>query len=101
VYALTLAGQALAVLLMGAVSYWGSRRIDPETRIRARTIALDSTMRNKRTALVWPPAIAFVVFLGTLAVSDSPNRDTVAALGLGVLIFLLLAHWGTVKRAAR
>lgn len=100
-YVLILAGQALAMLLMVAVSYWGSRNIDPEMRIRARTIALDSTMRSKRKALVGPPVVGSLVLLGTLAVSDSPNRDTAAALGLGVLLFILLAHWSSVKRAAR
>jgi hypothetical protein len=101
VYVLTLAGQVIVVSVMGAVSYWGSKKIDPETRIRARTISLDSTMRARGTALVWPPVIGFVILLGTLAVNDSPNRVTVAALGLGVLLMLLLAHWSTVKRAAR
>lgn len=100
-YAIALAGQALVVLLMATVSYWGSKRIDPETRIRARTISLDSTIRSKKMALVAPPLVGFVVFLGTLGVNDSPNRDTGSVLGLGVLVVLLLAHRGTVKRAAR
>ena len=101
VYALIVAGQVLALVVLGAVSYWGSKNIDPETRIRARNISEDSTMRTKTTALVWPPVIGLLVLLGTLTFSDSPTRATGALLGLGVLVVLLLAHWATVKRAAR
>ena len=100
-YGLVVAGQVLLVLVMVAVSLWGSKRIDPETRIRARTISLDSTMRGRTTALVWAPAIGVVVLLGTLAINDSANRDTVAIMGLAVIAMFLLAHWSSVKRAAR
>ena len=96
-YALLLAGQVVTVIAMAAVSYWGWKNIDPETRIRARDISEDSTMRSKTTALVWTPAIGLVVLLGTLAVGD----DTIAALGLPILVIFLLAHWSVVKRAAR
>ena|SRR5688500_9588917 len=100
-YGVVLAGQALLVLLMVVVSYWGSKKIDPETRIRARSISLDSTMRGRTTALVWAPAVGLLVLLGTLAINDSPSRDTAALLGLGVIAMFLLAHWSSVKRAAR
>ena len=100
-YGPVVAGQVLLALLMVGISFWGSKRIDPETRIRARTISLDSTMRSKRTVLVWAPAIGFLVLLGTLAINDSPNRDTVAFMGLGIIAMFLLAHWSSVKRAAR
>jgi hypothetical protein len=100
-YALGLAGQILVLLIMIGVSYWGWRNIDPETRIRARDISEDSTMRSKTTALIWSPVIGLVVLLGTLAVGDSSGRDTIAALGLAVVVIFLLAHWATVKRAAR
>ncbi len=86
---------------MVAVSYWGWRNIDPETRIRARDFTRDSTMRSKTTALVWTPVVGLVVLLGTLGVSDSSSRDTGAALWLALLVIFLLAHWATVKRAAR
>ena len=87
--------------VMAAVSYWGWRNIDPETRIPARDITRDSTMRTKTTALVWTPVIGFLVLLGTLAVGDSQSRDMGAALGLALSVIFLLAHWATVKRAAR
>ena len=80
-----------------SLSYWGWRNIDPETRIRARDISRDSTMRSKTTALLWTPMIGLLVLVGTIAVGDS----TIAALGLPVLVIFLLAHWATVKRAAR
>ena len=100
-YALILVGQVVLVIAMWVTTYWGSRNIHPETRVRARTISLDATMRTKRTALVWPPVFGLLVFLGTLAFADSATRNVGAALGLGVLSVLALAHWGTVKRAAR
>lgn len=100
-YALLLVGQVVTLILIAAVSYWGWRNIDPETRIPARDISRDSTMRSKTTALVWTPVIGLIVLLGTLAVSDSSSRDTGAALGLALLVFFLLAHWASVKRAAR
>jgi hypothetical protein len=100
-YAVVLAGQILVLLVMVTVSYWGWRNIDPETRIRARDISEDSTMRSKTTTLMWSPIIGLVVVLGTFAVGDSSSRDTAAVLGLGVVLIFLFAHWATVKRAAR
>ena len=96
-YALLLVGQVVTLIVMIAVSYWGWKNIDPETRIRARDINEDATMRSKTTALVWTPAIGLLVVLGTLAVGDS----TIGSLGLALLVIFLLAHWATVKRAAR
>jgi hypothetical protein len=89
------------LLLIGAVSYWGSKKIDPETRIRARNISLDSTMRGKKTALVGPPIVGGVIVLGTLLLNDSSTRDTGAGMGLALLVVILLAHWNLVKQAAR
>ena len=85
------------MIVMVGVSYWGWKNIDPETRIRARDISEDSTMRTTTTALVWTPAIGLVILLGTLVVGDV----TIAALGLPLLVIFLLAHWATVKRAVR
>jgi hypothetical protein len=101
VFALILTGQVLALILIGTVSFWGSQKIDPETRIRARDISEDATMRSKKTALVGPPVVGVVIVLGTLLLNESNSRDTGAALGLVLLVVILLAHWSTVKRAAR
>jgi hypothetical protein len=101
VFALILAGQVLALLLLGAVSFWGSQNIDPEMRIRSRNLSEDSTMRSKKTALAGPPVVGGVIFLGCLLLNESATRDTGAALGLALLVVILLAHWSTVKRAAR
>lgn len=100
-FALILAGQVLALLLLGAVSFWGSQQIDPATRIRARDISEDATMRSKKTALLGPPIVGAVIVVGTFLLNESNSRDTGAALGLVLLVFILLAHWSTVKRAAR
>ena len=100
-FALILAGQILALLLMGTISLWGSQKIHPETRIRSRDVSEDWKMRSKKTALVGPPAVGAVVVLGSFLLNESNTRDTGAALGLALLVVILLAHWNTVKRAAR
>lgn len=99
---LFVAGQVVAFLLMIAVSVWGSKNVDPETRMRARAgpTGIDWTM-SKKTALFWSPVIGAVVLLSTIATSDSEARDTGAMLGLGVLVVLLLAHRSAIRRAAR
>jgi hypothetical protein len=99
---LLLGAQVLALFGMVAVSLWGWKHISPETRIRARTgtTGLDYTM-SKKTALVFPPLIGSLVVIGTFALRDSPNSDTVASLGLAIIVIYLLAHWSSTKRAAR
>lgn len=52
-------------------------------------------------ALAGQALVLLLMATVTLGVNDSPNRDAGAVLGLGVLVVLLLAHRGTVKRAAR
>lgn len=91
--------QGLALAGMVAVSAWGWTHIDPHTRIRVRTISFDWTI-SKKTALVLTPLIGSAVVLATLG-SDPPNRDTIEPLGLAVSIVFLLAHWSSVRRAAR
>jgi hypothetical protein len=61
---------------------------------------MDFTM-SRNTALLLSPLIGLLVVLSTLALSDSPNRGTIAGLGLPVMLIFLLAHRSSTKRAAR
>ncbi len=99
---LLVGGQILVLLAMVAVSLWGRNNLHDEARIRARVglTGFDYTM-NKNTSLVYTPAIGSVVVIGTLAVMNSVNAETIAALGLVILVMLLLAHWSAIRRAAR
>jgi hypothetical protein len=99
---LLVGGQILVLAAMVAVSLWGRKNLDEEARIRARVglTGIDYTMK-KRTSLIYTPAIGSVVVIGTLAVMGSTNADTIAALGLGILVMLLWAHWWAIRRAAR
>ena len=99
---LLLGAQVLALLGMVAVSIWGWKHIDPETRIRARagTSGIDWTM-SKKTALVSTPLIGLVVVIGSFATRDSPRGEMGAALGLAVIVIYLLVHWSSIRRAAR
>ncbi|MEA2453492.1 MAG: hypothetical protein QOG04_2202 [Actinomycetota bacterium] len=100
--ALAVSAQVLAFVAMLAVSAWGRKHIDPETRIRARTgtTGFDYAM-SKNTALLWTPIIGLVVVMSTIAIPESSNNETIAWLGLGIMVFFLLVHWSTVRRAAR
>ena len=100
--ALPLVLQVVTLAAMVAASLWGRTHIDPQTRIRARAGAtgIDWTM-SKNTALVTSPVIGLIVVLGTLAARGDAEESTIAWLGLSVLVIFLLAHWSSVKRAAR
>ena len=95
-------GQILALLAIVAVSLWGKKNLHEEARVRARagTSGFDWTM-NKNTSLLYTPVIGSVVVIGTLAATDPGHAETIAAIGLAILIMLLLAHWSSIKRAAR
>jgi len=101
-FALLAGVQVLTLLGMAVVSAWGWKHLSSETRVRARTwlTGLDYTM-SKNTTLILTPLLGSVVVIGTLTISDSPNRETVALLGAAVLIIYLAVHWSSVKRAAR
>ena len=100
--ALLIAGQLITLLAIVAVSAWGRRKIDEQSRIpaRAETTGFDWTM-SKTTALLYTPLIGSLVVIGTLLVRDSRSSQTIAALGLAILVVFLLAHWSSVRRAAR
>ena len=100
--ALPLVLQVITLAAIVATSAWGSRHIDDEARIRARAGAtgLDWTMSKKAT-LVLSPVVGVIVLLGTSAARDSANEDTIGWLGLAVQVIFLLAHWSSVRRAAR
>ena len=102
VFVLLVGAQLLVLVAMVAVSSWGAKNLRDEARVPARlgTSGFDWTM-NKKTTLRYAPALGSVVFIGTIAISDSDNPETVAAIGLGILVMLFLAHWSSVKRAAR
>lgn len=97
-----LAGQLMTLLAMIGVSVWGRKNVDDAARVRARAglSGLDWTM-GKSTALLYTPAIGLFIVVATLVVADPSNRATVALLGLAIMVMLLLAHWSSVKRAAR
>lgn len=92
----------LVFLGMVAVSAWGWKHLEPETRIRARggTSGFDWTM-SKNTALLWTPLIGLIVLIGTIALGDESNRVTIAWLGLAVMVIFLIVHWSSMRRAAR
>ena len=99
---LLVGAQLLALIAMVAVSVWGRKHIDDETRIRARLSAtgFDYTM-SKNTTLIYTPLIGLLIVSGTLAVLDSDAPETIASVGLAIMVIFLLAHWSSVKRAAR
>ena len=94
--------QLLLFAGMIGVSWWGATRVDPNSRFTARAGAtgMDWTM-SKSSALFVPPAVGFLILLGTFWLRDSDNKDTIAVIGALILIFVLLAHASTVRRAAR
>lgn len=94
--------QLLALLGMALTSAWGRKHVPPEARVRARTAltGLDYTM-SKKTTLILTPFMGSLVVISSLALWDSPNRETVALLGAVLLTIFLAAHWSSVKRAAR
>ena len=100
--ALLVGAQLLALVAMVAVSAWGWKHIDPETRIRARTgtTGFDYTM-SKNTALLWTPLIGLVVVGATIALPRSSEHKTIAWVGLGVMLIFLAVHGYSVRRAAR
>jgi hypothetical protein len=101
VFALLISAQLLVLVAMVAVSVWGWRRVTAETRVRARSgpTGIDFTI-SRNTALLSTPLIGLFVVIATVALADSPNRETVAALGLAVMVIFLLSHRSAVRRAA-
>ena len=99
---LLLGAQLLLLIGMGAVSAWGWKHVSPEARVAARlgTSGVDWTM-SKRTTLLWTPAIGVFIVLTTVATRDSSSAESGAAVGLGLMVFFLAAHWWSVRRAAR
>jgi hypothetical protein len=99
---LLVGGQLLTLLATVGVSVWGRRNVDDAARVRARTgtSGLDYTM-SKNTTLIYAPAIGLLIVVATLAVRDSANLATIASIGLAFMVMLLLAHWSSVRRAAR
>lgn len=92
----------MALIGMVAVSAWGRKHIDDETRIRARlgTTGFDYTM-TKNTTLIYTPLIGLLIVIATLAVMDSDLPETMASIGLAIMVIFLAAHWSSVRRAAR
>jgi hypothetical protein len=86
---------------MVAVSVWGWKHVPPERRVQARSgpTGIDFTM-SRNTALLSSPLIGLLVVLSTVVLSDSPERETVAGLGLALMLIFLLAHRSSTKRAA-
>ena len=99
---LLIAAEVAALVAMVCVSIWGMRRVPPEARIRARAGAtgLDWTM-GKNAALWTTPLVGLGVLLGTLAMRDAPDPETMALLGVAVMLILLAAHTSSIRRAAR
>lgn len=99
---LLVGAQVLALLSMVTVSVWGRKHIDDETRIRARvgTTGFDYTM-SKNTTLIYTPVIGLLIVIATLAVMDSDAPETIASIGLAIMVIFSAAHWSSVKRAAR
>ena len=97
-----LGAQLVGLIAMVGVSAWGWRNMDPEHRVRARAglTGIDWTW-SKKAALVTTPLLGLLVFLATLAVRDSPNREAISALGLVAMVTFLLAHLSSVRRGAR
>lgn len=101
-FELIVGAQLLALLGMVAVSVWGRKQIDDQTRIRARLgiTGFDYTM-SKNTTLIYTPVIGLLIVSATIAIMDSDAPETIAAIGLAIMIIFLLAHWSSVRRAAR
>lgn len=101
-FALLVGAQVLILLGEAVVSIWGWKHVAAETQVRARTglTGLDYTM-SKNTTLIVTPLMGLLVVMATLALWESPNRETIALLGAVILIIFLSAHWSAVRRAAR
>ena len=95
---LLLAGQVVMLVALVAVSAWGWKEVPSEARIRARAGAtgMDFTV-GKTTALVATPLIGLMV----VAATASSDDVTLEWLGLGLLVFLVLTHRSSLRRAAR
>ncbi len=94
--------QLLVLVGMIGVSVWGRSAVPDDARVRARAGAtgLDWTM-SKITALVSTPIIGALVFLATVVPRDPANEETIAILGVVVMLIFLAAHWSAIKRAGR
>jgi cytochrome bd-type quinol oxidase subunit 2 len=97
-----LGAQLLALAGMVAVSLWGWKHIDPETRTRARvgTFGFDYT-KSKTTTLIYAPVVGLLIVGSTVAVRNSDAPETIAAIGLAIMVIFLAAHRSSVRRAAR
>lgn len=100
--ALLVGAQIVVLVALVAVSVWGQKHIAHGTRTRARVGAtgFDYT-KSKSTTLIYAPIVGLLVVGSTIAVRDSDTPETVAGIGLAIMVIYLLAHWSTVKRAAR
>ena len=100
--ALLLGAQVVVLMGMVAVSVWGRKHIDDETRTRARVglTGFDYT-KSKNTTLIYAPVVGLLIVSATVAVIDSDAPETIAGMGLAIMVFFLAAHWSTVRRAAR
>ena len=100
-FALLVGAQLLVLIAMVAVSAWGRKHIDAETRIPVRlgTTGFDYT-KSKNTTLIYAPLIGLIIVISTLAVMDSGTPE-IAAIGLAIMVIFLLAHRSSVRRAAR
>ena len=87
---------------MVGVSAWGRKHMDDAARVRARVGAsgFDWTM-SKNTALLYTPVIGLFIVVATLAATDPTDPETLPSIGLAIMVMLLLAHWSSIKRAAR
>jgi len=102
-FALLVGAQLLALVAMVAVSVWGWKHLEPDTRVRMRgdtTTGLDWTM-GRKTILLLRPVVGCMVVIGTLGIRDQPSRELVAGLGAATMVIFLAVHRSSVRRAAR
>lgn len=88
----------LAAILIVAVNVYGWRVIPDETRIPFRWLVLGTReTTSKKTGLVLWSLPEFLI-LGGLAIGDDPAMRWV---GVGLLGFLLLLHFSSIRRMSR
>ena len=99
---LLLAAQLVVLAALVAVSVWGWKEIPRDARIptRAGLSGVDFKM-GKTTALISTPIIGVLVVAASASASDEEGTSVLPLLGLVLLVFLLLTHLYSVRRAAR